>query len=178
MNDVELCSSVHVIALQDGFDLLTEKQQGFVAEYQWLAAMDYATCGALSVPEQGSEYDAMIIESGRRIDFKLFRGVHTNEYNSTAPVYLSHNEFLAGKEHDTLFVVFTPHFNGAKLTKIFSFSEAREAGAIQLYTEGTWVFSARTGKTEPPWSIDLFILDPGLRAIGLPDKPRKAKPRP
>lgn len=166
MDDVEFFSLSKGFALTPGLELLSPHLQGFAAESAWQERMKVLVDDQIEFPEQGDEYDALRVQTQRRADFKWFTGVRVTQYDTTASVYLSHNEYLAGKEHNTVFVVFRNRGGAGCFTKAFTFDEAREANAIQLFEKGKWTQCARLGgKLMPPWSIELFLLDPQLRSI-------------
>jgi hypothetical protein len=169
MNDIEFFSLSKGLKLTEGFELLTPEQQGMVVEGAWLERMKALVDDQLEVPKQGSEYDALRVSTGRRADVKFVRKVNITSYEQSASVYMSHNEYLAGREHNTVFTVFYNRGGAGALLKVFTFAEAKEAGAIQLYENGKYVQCARMGGVlKAPWSIELFLLDPALRKILIP----------
>lgn len=165
VDDIEFFSLSKELKLTAGFELLTAKQQGFVVDGVWKDQMTRLVADQVCIPPQGHEADAVRVSNGRPADVKWFTGVRYGKYENNASVYLSHNEYLYGKEHDTVYVIFCNRGGAGFCQKVFAWSAAKEVGAIQPYREGTWAFCKRTGKEEPPWSIELFLLDPFLRDI-------------
>jgi L-cysteine desulfidase len=141
--------------------------RGIVCDGKWKDRLSQIYGNDVLIPEQGGSVDAQRILTSRDCDVKLFGNVISTEYDKHALVYISHAEYLHGKKHDTLFCCYQlniPVNNSISLISVFSFAEAKECSAIQLYTRGKWVHCEQTNKQEPPWSIDLFMVNPKLRA--------------
>ena len=141
------------IILPPHFDLNKAHNKGLVFDGLWKAWMKVYHQNVIIPPEDDAPFDACL--SDVFYDVKLMpersRLPHQHEYF----VYISHNEYLFGKEKDTVYDVYVEDSDVAERLIQFSFSEAKELGAITLFADGKWVHCKVTGQTEPPWSINV-----------------------
>lgn len=136
-------------------DIDDPRVQGIIVEGLVIKglAQKYESFPCITVPAQGSEYDCMIFD--QRIDIKFFTGIHQDR----ACVYMSHNEYLAGKEHDTLYCIVKKNGDKFQLIASITWSEAKALGALELFPNGRWAACQRlNGEEKAPWSINLFTL--------------------
>jgi hypothetical protein len=170
--DREFFSTVLAMRLPAGFELLQPKIKGMVIDGLWKDVLLETHGEGVLIPEQGLAFDAQRVSSGRYGDVKFCSGAYSTEYEVGARVYISHGEYLFGKKHDTMYIVYAIASDSpdqASLLCTFSFTEAKDAEAIKYYPEGkTWSFCQETGKQMAPWSIELFLVHPGLRKVLVP----------
>ena len=134
------------------FSLNNASNKGLVFDSLWKAWMKVYYQTVSIPPEDDAPYDACL--GDEYFDVKLIPE-KTKRLDQDYYVYLSHNEYLFGKEHDTTFDVYVEDGDMAERLIMFTFSFAKDLGAFELFADGKWVHCKATGRTEPPWSINV-----------------------
>jgi hypothetical protein len=142
---------IHTLPLPENFNLSTSHNRGLILDTLWKKAI-VAEDPTITIPkEDDAPYDALI--DGIYTDVKLI--TIKDHKVSASYAYISHNEYLFGKEHDTTFVIYEEGSTEAELIAVFPFSYVKEIGAFDTFPNGKKVHCKATGQLETPWSINV-----------------------
>lgn len=142
---------IHSIPLPENFNLSTSHNRGLILDTLWKHAIVNEDPTITIPAEDDAPYDALI--DGLYVDVKLIT-IKDHEV-SASYAYISHNEYLFGKEHNTMFAVYQEGEHTAELIALFPFSYVKEIGAFDTFPNGKKVHCKATGKLETPWSINV-----------------------
>ena len=145
-------ASLPQLNLPSSFHLNSPSNKGLIVDEIWKNELSELSPRFYIPEEDDAPYDACL-DGKEWFDVKLIPAREKSYHSSY--VYISHNEYLFGKKHDTRFVIYEEVGDIAKFLIVFTFACAKREGAITLFDQGKWVHCKATGKLEAPWSIEV-----------------------